>query len=76
MVQYGTYPSDFEKSDKQALRKRSKFFKSADGNLYYVGGGKQDIAICKHQCKHQVIISDDENDPEGKSQSDCYLLCQ
>ena len=39
-LQYGTYPSDFHKSDKQALRKRSKFFKSSDGNLYYVGGGK------------------------------------
>ena len=36
-LQYGTYPSDFQKSDKQALRKRSKFFKNADGKLYYVG---------------------------------------
>ena len=46
-LQYGTYPSDFHKSDKQALRKRSKFFKSADGNLYYVGGGKRGIvALC------------------------------
>ena len=39
-LQYGTYPDNFQKSDKQALRKKSKFFKSADGNLYYVGGGK------------------------------------
>ena len=45
-LQYGTYPSDFQKSDKQALRKRSKFFKSADGNLYYVGGCKLAVAIC------------------------------
>ena len=43
-LQYGTYPSDFQKPDKQALRKRSKFFKSSDGNLYYVGGGKLAIA--------------------------------
>ena len=41
-----TYPSDFHKSDKLALRKRSKFFKSVDGSLYYVGGGKQGIALC------------------------------
>ena len=38
-LQFGTYPSDFQKSDKQALRKRSKFFKSSGGSLYYVGGG-------------------------------------
>ena len=42
-LQYGTHPSDFHKSDKLALRKRSNFFKSADGSLYYVGGGKQGI---------------------------------
>ena len=45
-LQYGSYPSDFHKSDKLALRKRSKFFKSADGSLHYVGGGKQGIALC------------------------------
>ena len=42
--QYLQYASHFQMSDKQALRKRSKFFKSADGNLYYVGGCK--LAIC------------------------------
>ena len=36
----GTYPITFDKPDKQALRKRSKYFKNVDGNLYYVGGGK------------------------------------
>ena len=41
-LQHGTYPSDFQKSDKQAFRKRSKFIKSADGNLYYVGK----LALC------------------------------
>ena len=45
-LQYGTYPRHFQMSDKQALRKRSKFFKSADGNLYYVGGCKLAVAIC------------------------------
>ena len=44
-LQYGTYPSDFHKSDKLTLRKRSKFFKSADGSLHYVGGGKQGIGF-------------------------------
>ena len=44
-LQYGTYPSDFQKSDKHALWKRLKFFKSADGNLYYVGGDKLAVAI-------------------------------
>ena len=39
-LQFRTYPSHFLKSDKQALRKRCKYFKSSDGNLYYVGGGK------------------------------------
>ena len=47
-LQYGTYPSDLQKSDKQALRKRSKFFKSADGNLYYVGGGKLALCLLPH----------------------------
>ena len=28
----------------------------------------------KRQCKRQVIISDDEDDQEGKSQIDCYLF--
>ena len=48
-LQYGTYPSDFQKSDKQALRKIFKFFKSSDGNLYYVGGGKLALATLSLQ---------------------------
>ena len=32
------YPNDFSKSDKHALRKRAKFFKFKDTQLYYVGG--------------------------------------
>ena len=34
----GKYPEDFEKKDKQALRKRVKFFAVKDAHLYYVGG--------------------------------------
>ena len=41
------------KSLKQALQKRSNF-KSADGNLYYVGGGKLGIAICL--LPHYIVI--------------------
>ena len=45
-LQYGTYPSDFHKSDKPTLQKRSKFFKNAGRDLYFVGGGKRGIALC------------------------------
>ena len=34
----GVYPEGFTKENKQALRKRSKFFASRQENLYYVGG--------------------------------------
>ena len=42
---HGIYPNLFDKSDKQALTKRSKYFQIADGNLYYVGGGKHPVYI-------------------------------
>ena len=34
------YPAGFTKADKLALRKRAKFFKIKDGQLYYTGRGK------------------------------------
>lgn len=34
------YPVGFTKADKLALRKRAKFFKINDGQLYYTGRGK------------------------------------
>ena len=34
----GSYTEGFEKSDKQALRKRAKFFTVKDAHLNYVGG--------------------------------------
>lgn len=40
-IKDGTYPIDFDKPDKQALRKRAKYFIAKDTRLYYVGG-------CKH----------------------------
>ena len=36
----GSYPIGFSKADKLALRKRSKYFKLKDGQLYYCGKGK------------------------------------
>ena len=33
----GVYPSSFSKSDKQALRKRAKFFAVKGVELYYTG---------------------------------------
>ena len=34
----GSYPESFMKADKQALRKRAKYFLVKDAHLYYVGG--------------------------------------
>ena len=37
------YPEGISKSDKNALRKRTKFFRVNDKDLYYIGGG---IYVC------------------------------
>ena len=34
----GRYPDSYLKADKQALRKRAKFFLVKDAHLYYIGG--------------------------------------
>ena len=42
-LQSGTYPENYTKPEKLALRKRSKYFEVHgvdDAKLYYVGGGK------------------------------------
>ena len=39
-IKEGKYPNSFSKPDKQALRKRAKFFIIKDTQLYYIGGGK------------------------------------
>ena len=39
-IKDGRYPSSFFKVDKQALRKRAKFFMVKGTQLYYVGGGR------------------------------------
>ena len=39
-VRHGKYPEGYSKSDKQALRKRSKYFVVKESELYYIGGGK------------------------------------
>ena len=40
-VNDGTYPIEFTKDEKRALRKRAKFFVAKGTSLYYAGGGKQ-----------------------------------
>ena len=37
-ISQGVYPESFLKEDKQALRKRAKFFTIDKANLYYIGG--------------------------------------
>ncbi len=37
-IQNGTYPDGFNKADKLALRKRTKFFTLRDSCMYYIGG--------------------------------------
>ena len=36
---HGRYPEGVSKSDKNALRRRAKFFRVNDKDLYYIGGG-------------------------------------
>ena len=35
---HGSYPDSYTKTDKLALRKRSKFFSCKGADLFYVGG--------------------------------------
>lgn len=41
----GIYPDDCSKPDKQALRKRAKFFQVKDTALYYIRGHKGDSEL-------------------------------
>ena len=43
----GVYPSSFSKSDKQALRKRAKFFTVKGAELYYTGRSEK-FCNCKY----------------------------
>ena len=44
-VKEGTYPSDYSKEEKRALRKRAKFFTVKGTMLNYIGGGKQATSL-------------------------------
>lgn len=46
----GTYPTGFSKADKLALRKRSKYFKLKDAQLYYCGKGMYNLRL--HSCSY------------------------
>lgn len=37
-LQEGKYPTNFDKLDKHALRKRAKYFVLCEGHLCYIGG--------------------------------------
>ena len=60
----GIYPDDFSKPDKQALRKRAKFFRAKNTALYYVGGHKGDsepsterLVVEDHEQRKRIIAS-------------------
>ena len=49
-IQHGRYPEGVSKSDKNTLRRRAKFFRVNDKDLYYIGyiqmqGGASDCAL-------------------------------
>ena len=47
-IKEGKHLNSFSKPDKQALRKRAKFFIIKHMQLYYIGGGKLDYnTICQ-----------------------------
>ena len=46
------YPSSFSKSDKQALRKRAKFFSVNGADLYYTGRGENITETTFCNCKY------------------------
>ena len=37
-IREGAYPKGWTKEDKQAMRKRARYFEVKGSNLYYVGG--------------------------------------
>ena len=49
----GKYPENFDKKDKLALRKRSKFFICRGQHLFYVGGSS---SKCAYQDKQYKIF--------------------
>ena len=53
----GVYPSSFSKSDKQALRKRAKFFIVKGAELYYTvtGRGENQNDVLQFQVCHITV---------------------
>ena len=51
----GMYPSSFSKSDKQALRKRAKFFTVKGAELYYTGRGENQNDVLQLQVCHITV---------------------
>ena len=51
----GVYPSSFSKSDKQALRKKAKFFTVKGAELYYTGSGENQNDVLQFQICHITV---------------------
>ena len=53
----GVYPSTFSKSDKQALRKRAKFFAVKGADLYYTRRGENRNHVVQSQaCNIRLLL--------------------
>ena len=49
-IAHSTYPEGLSKADKNALRRRAKFFRVIENDIYYVGRGKvTDIRTCGNE---------------------------
>ena len=60
-ARYGKYPSGYTKTEKQALRKRSKYFVVEESELYYIGGGKYKThsylnQVCIRACNGKIYL--------------------
>ena len=58
----GIYPDGYGKPDKQALRKRAKFFRAKDAELFHVGGHREhdepapERLVVEHPIQRRTII--------------------
>ena len=48
-LRYQQYPEGASKLEKNSLRRRSKYFRLQNEDLYYIGGGKLNLCVCHQQ---------------------------